>query len=180
MSQASKKVEWCLRKAEKELGECEKLGKRPKHRGLIKINPSKKMIESHLNKAEENLNFALSLNSERYGYKVIESLFYSIYHCFLAIISKFGYESGNQTCTIDLIEYLKEINKIDLNQNYIDMMKYKDEQGDKNSISFIEMREDYTYGSKVSIEKERIEKLVEIVKELIHDTKEIVYKNDRN
>ncbi len=36
MSQASKHVEWCLRKAEREVEECKKLGKRPKHRGLIK------------------------------------------------------------------------------------------------------------------------------------------------
>ncbi len=36
MSQASKYVEWCLSKARKEIEECRKLGKREKHRGLLK------------------------------------------------------------------------------------------------------------------------------------------------
>lgn len=40
MSQASKHVDWCLNKANKEIEECKKLGKRPKHRGLLKVNPS--------------------------------------------------------------------------------------------------------------------------------------------
>ncbi len=38
MSQASKQVEWCLSKAKKEIEECKKLGKRAKHRGLLKIS----------------------------------------------------------------------------------------------------------------------------------------------
>ena len=40
MSQASKHVEWCLNKAKKEIEECKKLGKRQKHRGLLKTNPN--------------------------------------------------------------------------------------------------------------------------------------------
>ena len=38
MSQASKHVEWCLKKAEKEIEECKKLGKRQKNRGLLRGN----------------------------------------------------------------------------------------------------------------------------------------------
>jgi len=40
MSQASKHVEWCLNKAKKEIEECKKLGKRVKHRGLLKNDPN--------------------------------------------------------------------------------------------------------------------------------------------
>lgn len=37
MSQASNCVKWCLNKAKREIEECKKLGKRQKHRGLLKI-----------------------------------------------------------------------------------------------------------------------------------------------
>lgn len=46
MSHAKNKVEWCLRKAEKELAE----GK--KHRGLIKVEPSLEKSKDHISKAE--------------------------------------------------------------------------------------------------------------------------------
>lgn len=38
MSQASKHVGWCLKKANKEIEECKKFGKKLKHRGLLKVN----------------------------------------------------------------------------------------------------------------------------------------------
>lgn len=175
MPRASKQVDWCLKKAEKEIEECRKLGKRPKHKGLLKVNPNREEANEHLRKSEENLKFATSLDSDKYGYKIVEAVFYCIYHCFLAIASKFGYESGNQTCTISLIEYLKEEKKIDLDQKFIEMMKYNDEQKDQKHPSIIEMREDYTYSSKISVGKERVAKLIEICKEIVHVTKEIVY-----
>ena len=40
MSQHTKQIEWCLKKAKKEINECKKQGKRLKHRGLLKINPN--------------------------------------------------------------------------------------------------------------------------------------------
>ena len=175
MSQASKHVEWCLSKAKKELEECEKLKKRPKHRGLVKLNPNIQQAQDHLKKAEENLEFAASLNANKYGYKIIESLFYCIYQCFLSIAINFGYESGNQTCTINLIEYLKEENKIEIDQKFIEMMKYKDDQSDEEYPSIIDMREDYTYSSKISVEKEKIEELTLACQELMEKTKEIIY-----
>src|SRR3989338_9679613 len=108
MSQASKHIEWCIKKAEKEIEERKEQGLRPKHRGLIKITPSFQEAENHLNKALENLNLAISIKDQPYSYMAISFLFYCFYKCFLSIAAKFGYESGNQTCTIALIEYLKE------------------------------------------------------------------------
>src|SRR3989344_82705 len=155
MSQAFKHVEWCLRKGEKEIAECKKQGKRPKHRGLLKVKADKENAQEHLKKANENLDFAVSLDSNQYGHKVVESLFYSMYHCFLAIVVRFGYESGNQTCTVALVEYLKEEEKIEIDQKFIEMMKAKEEQSNEENASMIDMREYYTYSSKISVEKER-------------------------
>ncbi|HLC73737.1 MAG TPA: hypothetical protein VJH20_03820 [Candidatus Nanoarchaeia archaeon] len=173
MSQASKQVEWCLKKAKKELEECRKLGKRPKHRGLIQLNPNKEVPLEHIKKSEENLQFALSIDRRKYGYKIVENTFYCIYQCFLAIASKFGYESGNQACTVALIEYLKEQGKIDLDNKFISMMKYKEDQEDKSFLSIIEMREEYTYSSKTSLEEEKINELLETSKEILSKTKDI-------
>src|SRR3989344_1500487 len=175
MSQASKHVEWCLRKGEKEIAECKKQGKRPKHRGLLEVKTNKEDAQEHLKKANENLSFAVSLDSKEHGYKIVESVFYSMYHCFLAIASRFGYESKNQTCTIALVEYLKEEGKIDIGEKFIEMMKSKEEQSNGENMSMIDMREDYTYSSKISVDKERIQKLIDLCKELIHQTNEIVH-----
>ena len=178
MSQASNYVAWCIRKAEKEIEECKKMNKRPKHRGLLKSKPNNEVAQNHLEKAEENLRFAISLEAEKYGYKIIEALFYCMYQCFLSIAGKFGYESRNQTCTISLIEYLTEENKIVLDKKFIEMMKYKEDQEDKGYPSMIDMREDYTYSAKISVEKEKIDSLTLICKELIEKTKEIIYPQD--
>ena len=177
MSQTSKQVEWCLRKAEKEIEECKKLGKRAKHRGLLKVETNLEEAKNHIKKAEENLNVVTSFDKNNFGFIVISSLFYSMYHCFLAIAAKFGYESGNQTCTIALIEHLIEEKKINLDSKFVDIMKYKDEQTNQQYPSIIDMREDYTYSAKVSVEKEKIEELITLCQELLEKTKEIVYDN---
>ena len=50
MSQASKQIDWCLSKAKNELEECVRLKKRPKHRGLIKLEPNTQQAQNHLKK----------------------------------------------------------------------------------------------------------------------------------
>ena len=204
MSQSYRRIEWCLNKAKKELEECRRLNKRPKHKGLIKSEPNNEEAQNHLwrirlicycsfefsrqiwdksnqitqilcKKAEENLRFATSLESKNYGYKIIESIFYCMYQCFLSIAAKFGYESANQTCTISLIEYLREENKIELDKKFIEMMKYKEDQDEKTSLSIIDMREDYTYSAKISVEKDKIDSLILISQELIEMTNRRIY-----
>jgi len=179
MSQASKQVDWCLKKAEREIEEARKKGQRnPKHRGLIRKKPDKEESIEYINKAVENLNFALSLDSSQHGDVAVSSLFYCMYHCFLAIASKFGYESRNQSCTVVLIAYLKEEGKIDLDSKFIEMFRYKEDQEDKEVYSLIEMREEYTYGSKTAVEKHIISDLVKDCQKLIEETKNVVHSNN--
>ena len=74
---------------------------------------------------------------------------------------KFGYESRNQACTIALIEWLKEENKIDIDGNFIETLK-EAEIEELQESKFIEMREDYTYGIELSVEDEsKIKKLIQ-------------------
>ncbi len=173
MSQASKQVEWCLRKAEKEIEECKKQGKKPKHRGLLKINQDIKEAREHLEKAEHNMKAAINFEKTGFSDWSASAFFYTMYHCFLAISAKFGYESANQTCTVALIEYLNEEEKINIDKEFIEMFKYeKSKEAEENSI--IEIREDYTYGTKIALNKQKVEELTQKCKKLIDITRSIV------
>ena len=174
MSQAFKHVDWCLKKAKSEIEECRKEGKRQKHRGLLKIAPNIDEAKEYIKKAEHNLNAALNFVKSGFSDWSASAFFYSMYHCFLAIAAKFGYESANQTCTIALIEYLKEEGKININQEFIEMFKYKEDETKKEE-SIIETREDYTYSAKISMNKERINNLTQKCRDLIDSTRKIIF-----
>lgn len=175
MSQASKHVKWCINKAKKEIEEAERLGKRIKHRGLLNVEPSVDNARKHIAKAEHNLTAINKFKEIGFSDWSMAAGFYSIYHCFLAIAAKFGYESRNQTCTIALIEWLKEENKIDVDAKFIETLKEADiEELQEGKI--IEMREDYTYGIEISVKEEvRIKNLTDTCVEIIDITKSIVF-----
>lgn len=173
MSQASKQLDWCLHKAQKEIEECRRLGKKPKHRGLLKVNPDSEQALDHIAKAEHVLHATEYLIKGDFSDVSTGTLFYSMYHCFLAIAIKFGYESGNQTCTISLIEYLKDEGKIELDSKYIDLFKYEEVEAEEESI--IDMRENLTYGTSIEANKRKLEEIIQLCKTLIDQTKAIVH-----
>jgi len=175
MSQASKHVEWCLKKAEKEIEECKRANIRARHRGLLKTNPSLEEAKKHIEKAVHDLEVTEYLKKGSFSDIGVSTIFYSMYHCFLAIAAKFGYESSNQTCTIALMDYLNEQGKINLDSKFINMFKYKESEENKKD-SIIEVREDYTYSTKLSFNEKKIDELIKTCKELIDITKEIVFK----
>ena len=176
MSQASKHIEWCLNKAKKEIEECKKLGKRAKHRGLLKTNPNIDEARKHLTKAEHNLDGISRFREIGFSDWSMSAGFYCIYHCFLAITAKFGYESSNQTCTIALMRFLKENNKIQLDEKFIELLEYE-EMEDIKENSVIDLREDYTYGVQISVKEDaKINELRKTCKELVEVTKEIIFK----
>ncbi len=145
MSQASKQVDWCINKAKKEIEECTKLGKRGKHRGLLKGNPNLEEAKKHLAKAEHNLRGITRFREIGYSDWSMSAGFYCIYHCFLAIGAKFGYESANQTCTVSLMRFLKENSKIQLDEKFMELLEYREME--ENSV--INLRENYTYGVQI-------------------------------
>ena len=176
MSQSSKHIEWCLNKAKKEIVECKKLGKREKHRGLLKINPHIDESKKHLAKAEHNLDGISRFREIGFSDWSMSACFYCMYHCFLAIAAKFGYESANQSCTISLMRSLKETNKIQLDEKFIELLEYEEMEEIKEH-SVIDMREDYTYGVQISVKEEaKINDLKKTCKELVEITKEIIFK----
>lgn len=135
MSQSSKHVEWCLNKVEKEIEECKKQGKRLKHRGLLKVNPSFEEARKHLAKAEHDFDGITKFGEIGFSDWSIAAGFYCIYHNFLAIAAKFGYESSNQTCTIALMRFLKETGKINLDEKFIEALEYEElEESKENRV----------------------------------------------
>jgi len=168
MSRASKYVDWCLKKAEKEIKESREGGKRAKHRGLVRIEGDIKEAQKHLEKAEHYLKVTEYLIKGNFSDISLGTLFYTMYQCFLAVASKFGYESRNQSCTISLMYYLKEQGKINLDERFLKYFEYE-------AGSIIELREDYTYGTDIEADKSKINFFVKECKELIDFTKEVVY-----
>lgn len=137
----------------------------------MKGNPDVQEAKKHLAKAEHNLSGITKFKEIGFSDWSMSAGFYCIYHCFLAIAAKFGYGSANQTCTIALLRYLKETNKIKLDEKFIELLEYEVEED-----SIIDLREDYTYGVQISLKDEtKLNDLKKICKELIDITKQIVY-----
>ena len=174
-SQASKHIDWCLKKAKKELEEYKKQGKKARHRGILEIKPDKNLALKHLEKARHNLEVFRFLRKNGFSDWSITTGFYTLYHCFLAIAVRYGYESRNQTCTIALIESMREEGKISINPDIIEFMKYEEEENNRE-YSIIELREDYTYGVDLTVKDEKhLDRIDKLCVEVIDATKDIIY-----
>ena len=166
MSHAKNKVNWCLNKAKKELRE----GKQ--HRGLVKVEVDLEKAREHLTKAEHNLKVTFYLQKGGFTDWCSSSLFYVIYHCFLAILVKYGYETRNQECTFALIASLIEDKKITLIQEDLEkvsMLNLKETQESPDTV--VSIREDYQYSTKVSLENKEYQELLQLAKRILDKTK---------
>lgn len=168
MSHAKNKVEWCLKKAEKEVDE------KGRHRGLVKGEPDKKKALEHLAKAEHNFLGAIDFSKIGYSDWSASAFFYSMYQCFLAIGAKFGFESGNQECTFSLMYSLIEDKKISLGKELMDKVTSLDIQKDKEELTSTEIREQFQYGTKLSIEDNLYYELLALAQKILSATKEIM------
>ena len=168
MSHAKNKVDWCLKKAERELKESEE------HRGLIKINPDIKEARRHMEKAEHYLNATDLLKKEDFSDISASTVFYSMYHCLLAIAAKFGYESGNQECTFALIHSLIEDKKIDFEKELLDKIALSLNVEKSKEKTSIKIREQYQYGTDLSLEENLYQELFKLAKKIIAKTREII------
>ncbi|MFH1209326.1 MAG: hypothetical protein V1663_00865 [archaeon] len=166
MSHAKNKVEWCVKKAEKELKTSDK------HRGLVTVEPNLDKARKYIIKAEHYLKATDYLKRGNFSDISASTVFYSMYHCLLAICEKFGYESCNQECTFALIYYLIEENRIDLDKKLLDKIASLDV--DNKEKTSIEIREQYQYGTNLSLNDNIYNELFELAKSIISKTKEII------
>jgi uncharacterized protein (UPF0332 family) len=167
MTEASSKVKWCLNKAKKELED------KQEHRGLVEVTPSDDMARKHLGKAQHNLNAAKFFYSNGYSDWSASAFFYCMYHCFLAIIRKHGYESRNQECTLSAVEALKEEGIIDVDLRYLDMLKIT--KAKEVDHSLIKIREDFQYGVNVDyVNQKGFDLLTSVCEDVIEKATELI------
>ncbi|MEK6927572.1 MAG: hypothetical protein AABX11_04005 [Nanoarchaeota archaeon] len=81
-SQASKHLDWCLKKAGREVEECKAQKKKIRHRGLLKFEPDKKLAFGYLQKARHNLEVFHLLRKNKFSDWSITAGFYTIYREF--------------------------------------------------------------------------------------------------
>ena len=168
MSHSENKVKWCLQKAEKEL----KSG--GKHRGLVKMMPDVELARQHIAKAEHNLKAMISFKKTGFSDWSASAAFYSIYHGFLAVLAKFGYESRNQECTFALINSLIEDKKISLDKKFVEEIHSLDHEERHEAPTIIEIRELEQYGVSISLEDNAYERLLSLAKNALSQVKEII------
>jgi uncharacterized protein (UPF0332 family) len=162
MSQAGNKVKWCLNKAKREL---EVSGK---HRGLVETKPDLEEAKRHIAKAEHNYLSIDKMVKDGMSDWAMSAVFYTVYHSFLAIAARQGFDSQNQECTVALIEHLVETGKIDLSKDIVESMK-----PDVGII--IIMRESLQYGTDTRIEDQRLSELKVLCKRALEEAKQIIY-----
>ncbi len=167
MSHAMKKVNWCLDKAQDELKE------NGTHRGLVRVKPDLGKARDFVSKAEHYLKATEYLKEGNFSDISASTVFYSIYHCLLAIAEKFGYESRNQDCTFALLYSLIEDGRIDFDVNILTRIASLDARqgGEKTTVG---IREQFQYGTELSLKDNLYRELVDLAKEVITKTKEIL------
>ncbi|MEK6907436.1 MAG: HEPN domain-containing protein [Nanoarchaeota archaeon] len=153
---AKNKFEWCLKRA-KEDGH-----------GLKEIKPNLEEAKYHIDKALYNLKKMESDIEGGYSDWAISSAFYAMYHATLALLYKLGYESTNQECSINAIEYFILINKINLDIKYIKMIDPNVED------SIIKLRERFQYGSETKVNQEILSLIRNNAKEFVEKFQELI------
>ena len=164
-------MNYCLNKAKKELQE----GK--KHKGLVEVKSDLKKASTHLDKAAHNFKAISAFAQIGFSDWSVSAAFYTIYHCFLAILAKHGYESRNQECTVSAIKYLKEQGKIELDDSFIEAFRSHAEVEERHAHTasdLRELREGFQYGVNVEY-KIGIEQLQKTCAEMIDIAKDEVY-----
>ncbi|MFH1053163.1 MAG: hypothetical protein V1740_01985 [Candidatus Woesearchaeota archaeon] len=103
------------------------------------------------------------------------TVFYAVYHCLLAIALKFGYESRNQECTFALINALIEDKKIDMDKEILHKVSSFDTEEIKD-MTTVEVREQYQYGTNLSLKDNLYKEQLQLAKEIISKAKLIIEK----
>ena len=132
-----------------------------------------KKSKEHLAKAEHNLKVAFYLQRGGYTDWCSSGLFHVIYHCFLAILAKFGYETRNQECAFALVASIIEDKKIAINQEDLEKVSALNiTETQESPETAVSIREDYQYSTKVSLENKEYQELLQLAKCILDKTKE--------
>jgi uncharacterized protein (UPF0332 family) len=136
------------------------------------ISENKELVQSHLEKAKHNLKF-FKLNKEQHKFNdwLIVTLYYTLYHCALALIINKQYTSKNHYATILILikEYAitkdeaRLISELSISKE--DAELYSNLKGDRHNAS---------YTTKSKFDNETIKLYEYQVLDFINKTEEII------
>ena len=147
-------MKWCL--------------KDPKR--LVEIKSDFDLAQKHLTKSEYNYGVMQTLEKLKIYDWAFNVGFYALYHCFLAILAKYGYESRNQACTITVILTLIEEKKLNLDKDLVALFDTLDVEKNISSPTVRISREISTYGVETSIDLQQLKNIQELILKLQRET----------
>jgi uncharacterized protein (UPF0332 family) len=154
MPQIDAHLKWCLKDAKR----------------LVKTKPDLDLAQKHVKKSEYNYGVVQTLERLKNYDWAFNVGFYSIYHCFLAILAKYGYESRNQACTITVLHTLIKDKKLDLDKDLITQFDTLDVEKNITNPTIRERRELFTYGVETSIDLQQLKKIKELILKVQRET----------
>lgn len=150
MAQIDNHLKWCLKDPNR----------------LVKVKPDIDLAKKHLKKSEYNMEVMKELEKlKRYDW-ALNIGFYSIYHCFLAILAKYGYESKNQSCSVTTLLKLIDDKKLDIDRDLI--LRFDALEADKKAVNTTvrESREISTYGVITDIDTKELDNVKDLIKKV--------------
>jgi len=154
MPQIDNHLKWCLKDA----------------RRLSKVKPDLDLAQKHVKKSEYNYIVLQTLERLKIYDWALNAGFYAIYHCFLAILAKHGYQSRNQACTITVLLTLIDEKKLDLEKDLVTQFDTLDSEENIASPTMRAEREVSTYGVETSIGLEQLKRIKELIIKVQRDT----------
>ncbi len=95
-----------------------------------------------------------------------------MYHILIAFLYKLGYESRNQECTINAVEFFMKEGKINLEQDYIDLIRIAQERESKQDVKTL--REEYQYGTETAMEDKLCLQMMDNARKFVDRIKEVI------
>jgi len=144
MPQIDEHLKWCL--------------KDPKR--LVKTKPD--LAQNHIKRSGYNYGIVQTLERLKIYDWAFNVGFYAIYHCFLAILAKYGYSSRNQACTVTVLLTLINDKKLDFDKDLVTQFDTLDVEKNIANPTVRESRELSTYGVETSIDLQQLKNIKEL------------------
>ena len=154
MPQIEEHLKWCLKDTKR----------------LVKTKPDLNLAQKHVKKSEYNYGVVQTLERLKTYDWAFNVGFYAIYHCFLAILAKYGYESKNQACTITVLLTLINEKKLDLDKDLVTQFDTLEVEKNITNPTVRESREISTYGVETSIDLQQLKKIKELILKVQRET----------
>jgi len=141
---------------------------------LVKIDENKELVLSYLEKAKHNLEFFdLNKAREKFNDWLIVTLYYSLYHCALALVAKKNFSSKNHTATLLFL-----IKKYSIKQEEAELIQELSISKDDAELytNLKRDRHNASYSTETLFTKEKIEEYRFKVIDFMQKTEEIISK----